>query len=114
MQPFALTYEEIVEHLHPLSPQPSQSRLMRIAYDFDPEGQRIISVEAHLRIDHAVRVLQFHDIWSNAELGELRLAYPFGSGILVVDVSYRGWEQRIMVVGDDEEYRTLFGAWSIE
>lgn len=114
MQPFALTYEEIVEHLHPLSPRPSQSRLTRIAYDFDPECQRIVSVETYLLVGREIRVLQFRDIWSNTDWGELRLAYPFGSGILVVDASYRGWEQTIMAVGDDEQYRTLFGASAVE
>jgi hypothetical protein len=114
MLPFAMTYEEIVEHLHPLSPRPSQSRLTRITYDFDPEGQRIVLVETHLQVDGEVRVLRFHDIWSNTSWGELRLAYPFGSGILVVDALYRGWEHTIMVVGDDEECRTLFGSAAVE
>lgn len=114
MLPFAMAYDEIVEHLHPLSPRPSQSQLTRIAYEFDPEDQRIISVEANLRVGCEVRVLRFRDVWSNSDWGELRLACPFGSGILVVDVLYRGWEQKLLVVGDDEEYRTLFGAAMVE
>jgi hypothetical protein len=114
MQPFAMTYEEIVEHLHPLSPMPSQSRLTRIAYIIDPASQRIASVEASLQLGRELRVLRFCDVWSNTDWGALRLAYPFGSGILVVDVSYRGWEHKIIAVGDDEEYSTLFGAAAVE
>ena len=114
MEPFALTYEEVIEHLHPLSPRPSQSRLTRITYDFDPEAQRIVSVEAQIRVGGELRSLWFRNVWSNTNWGELRLAYPLGSGILVVDVSYRGWEHKVIVVGDDEEHHTLFGAATVE
>jgi hypothetical protein len=40
MRPFAMAYDEIVEHLHRVSPQPAQSQLTRIAYDTEFNGKK--------------------------------------------------------------------------
>lgn len=114
MQPFALAYDEILEHLHPLSPRPRQSQLTRITYDLAPERQQVTTIEMNLRVAGITRVLRFRDIWLNSDWGELRLPYPLGSGILVVDAVYRGWEQTILAVGEDEDFHTLFAASAVE
>jgi hypothetical protein len=116
MLPLQLEWEEITGHLHPLSPRPSESALIRITYDFDPSRQSITSIEITLipSPSGSPTTLRFHNAWSNANPGELCIPDPLGSGILIVDVAHRGWEKPILVVSDDEETRTLFGAARVE
>ena len=115
MQPHALEWEEIEEHLHPLSPQPSESSLVRLSFTFDRKSQSISELEAELIFGSGSLVrLLFKEVWSNSNPGQLTVPDPLGSGILVVDVKHRGWMHHILVVADDEEQDTLFGAGSVQ
>ena len=113
-KPFEIAWSEVLSSLHSLSPQPTEAQLRRIEVKFDPERQRIdwIIVDLVRRSSVTTR-LKFADVWSNALPGELALPDPFGQGVLILDVSSRGWESSIVAVSDDDEARTLFGAASV-
>ena len=115
MDSFALNYESIVANLHPLPPRPSQSLLRGLCCQIDPVGQRFFRIDLSLELGAGqLMAIRFNDVWSNALPGELRLPDLLGRGVLIVDVRKWGWECPIVVVADDEDYHTMFGARTVE
>jgi len=107
-----LEWDEVLAHLHPLSPRPDDSRLVELVYRVDEDHGfgvfRFIEVEL-LIISVAKRLrLRFDGVWSKS--GCVYFPEPANAGVLVADLSPRHWEEPIVVVGDDDVREVLFGA----
>lgn len=108
----ARSFDEVREHVHPLLPNPGAYELVHMAFDIDPRSQTASKATIKLRAKGTgtIRAFEFTAITST-DYGPLQLPTPLGTGIWLVDITYRQWSQQsVEVLQDYEEAPVLFWA----